>query len=236
MATATISAALRDVALFRELPDEELEALAHQVVQRRYGRNELVFSQGDPGDGLYIVSQGHVSISRQSSDGDELILSVCDPGEYFGDLALFDDEPRSASATTIEGANVLFLSRQAFRAFIEAHPSVLFTCLAVIVRQLRRLTDLADEIALLDVRSRLARRLLHLADQGVVATDEAVGGQTRTSFRITQQQLASMMGATRESVNKHLNSFVDEGIIRLEHGHIRILNRERLEIYSEGLV
>jgi CRP/FNR family transcriptional regulator/CRP/FNR family cyclic AMP-dependent transcriptional regulator len=235
MTTGIIGTALHEVSLFRELPDEELNALARQVVQRRFGRNELIFSQGDPGDGLYVVSQGHVSISRQSADGDELILSVSEPGEYFGELALFDDEPRSASATSIDDAVVLFLSRQAFRAFLEAHPSAVFTCLAVIVRQLRRLTDLADEIALLDVRSRLARRLLHLAEQGVVETGEGSKQQRRTSLRITQQQLASMVGATRESVNKHLNSFVDEGAIRLEHGHIRILDPARLEELSEGL-
>jgi CRP-like cAMP-binding protein len=236
MATMTIGSALRDVAMFRQLPEQELEALSRQLIQRRYGRHEVIFSQGDPGDGLYIVLDGHVSITRQSIDGDELILTVCEPGEYFGELSLFDGEPRSAGATAIDESTLLVLSRSAFRAFIEDHPGALFFCLEVIVRQLRRVTELVDEIALLDVRSRLARRLLRLAEQGVVETGGERGRRGQRSFRITQQQLASMTGATRESVNKHLNSFVDEGMIRLERGYIRILDPERLERCSEGLV
>ncbi len=236
MVSATIRAALRDVALFNELSDEELAVLGSQVVERHFGRNEIIFSGGDPGDGLYIVTGGHVSISRQSEDGDELILAMHEPGEYFGDLALFDQEPRSASATAIDDCTVLFLSRAAFREFLRAHPSAVFTCLEVIVRQLRRLTDLADEIALLDVRSRLARRLLRLAEQGVVDIGDSAKHGAASSFRITQQQLASMTGATRESINKHLNSFADEGIIRIEHGRIRIFDEQRLRRYSTGRI
>jgi CRP-like cAMP-binding protein len=232
----TIEAAaptLRNVALFRELPDEELDTLARQVVRREYARNEMIFSQGDRGDGLYVLSAGHVGISRQSPHGDELIIAVSEPGEYFGELALFDDEPRSATAIAIDDCAVLFLSRSAFRSFLEAHPWAVLTCLQFVVRQLRRCTDLVDELALLDVRSRLARRLIRLSEQGVV---DSPGEAPRSSFRITQQHLANMTGATRESVNKHLNSFVDEGIIRLERGHIHILDMDRLERCSVGLV
>jgi CRP-like cAMP-binding protein len=182
------------------------------------------------------VAEGHVGISRQNPDGDELMLAVYEPGEYFGELALFDEQPRSASAVAIDDTTLLFLSRAAFREFLESHPSAVFTLLEGTARLLRRLTDLADEIALLDVRSRLARRLLRLADQGVVETGEGPRRRMQSSFRITQQQLANMTGATRESVNKHLNSFVDDGIIRLERGHIRILDPDRLEAASEGLV
>lgn len=225
--------ALREVDLFRHLPEAELATLARQVVNRPYARNTLVFSQGDEGDGLYIVASGHVSINRANADGNELILAVYEPGESFGELALFDDEPRSASVVSIDDSSLLFLSRGAFRSFLKAHPDALFVCLQAVVRQVRRLTDLADEIALLDVRGRLARRLLRLAEQGVVST-ETSGRRSRTgSFRITQQQLASMTGATRESVNKHLNLFVAEGIIRMDRGHIRILDLEALATVSD---
>jgi CRP-like cAMP-binding protein len=224
--------ALRAVPLFQQLLEQELDVLAAQVVQRHYARHELIFSQGDPGDGLYVVASGHVSIGRQAADGDELILAVCEPGEYFGELALFDQEPRSASAIAIDECMTLFLSRSAFRAFLQSRPATVFACLEAIVRQLRRLTDLADEIALLDVRSRLASRLLRLAEQGMVRTGG--GGKPADTFRITQQQLASMTGATRESVNKHLNAFVDEGMIRLERGYIHIVDPEGLQDCSQG--
>jgi CRP/FNR family transcriptional regulator len=235
MVTESVGDALREVSLFRDLAPHELATLAHQVVRKEFGRNEMIFSQGDRGDGLYFVASGHVSISRQNPNGDELILAMYVPGEYFGELALFDEEPRSASATAIEECSVLFLARSAFRSFLGTHPAALLTCLEVIVGQLRRCTDLADEIALLDVRSRLARRLLRLAQQGVVESERTVPGST-ASYRITQQQLANMMGATRESVNKHLNGFVDEGIIRLERGHIHILDEKKLEACSIGLI
>ena len=220
------SEVLREVALFHGLGTGDLEALARQVAERRYNRGELIFSQGDPGDGLYIVMRGHVGIRRQNLEGDELLLSVVEPGEYFGELALFDEEPRSATAVALEPCNTLFLSRAAFRAFLEQHPPAMVACMAYVIRQLRRCTDLADEIALLDVRRRLARRLLRLADQGVVG---------ESGPRLTQQQLADMTGATRESVNKHLNALVDEGIVRLDHGHVLILDRQALELYAESV-
>jgi CRP/FNR family transcriptional regulator len=235
MVADSVREALQAVALFRDLGGDELDLLSRQVVRRDFSRNELIFSQEDLGDGLYIVASGHVSITRQNPNGDELILAMYTPGEYFGELALFDEEPRSAGATAVDECSVYFLSRQAFRAFISAHPAALLLCLEVIVGQLRRCTDLADEIALLDVRSRLARRLLRLAKQGVVESDRMQPGSP-ASYRITQQQLANMMGATRESVNKHLNGFVDEGMIRLERGHIHILDFKKLEACSIGLI
>ena len=233
MAVDSTSSALRAVALFRDLSDEHLNGLARQVVRRRYSRNELIFSQGDPGDGLYILIEGHAGITRQNPDGDELILTLHEPGEYFGELALFDREPRSASAVAIEACSVLFLGRDAFRTFLQGHPEALLVCLEVMSGLLRRCTDLADEVALLDVRSRLARRLLRLAQQGVVEAGDSV---PVGPFHITQQQLANMLGATRESVNKHLNALVDERIIRLERGHIRILDMSRLEACAAGQV
>jgi CRP/FNR family transcriptional regulator len=235
MVTESVSDALREVSLFQDLAPVELETLSHQVVRKDYSRNELIFSQEDRGDGLYIIASGHVSITRQNPNGDELILAMYIPGEYFGELALFDDEPRSASASAIDECSLYFLSRSAFRSFLGTHPAALLTCLEVIVGHLRRCTDLADEIALLDVRSRLARRLLRLAKQGVVESERSQPGGA-TSYRITQQQLANMMGATRESVNKHLNGFVDEGIVRLERGHIHILDVKKLEACSIGLI
>jgi CRP/FNR family transcriptional regulator len=225
--SGTTSPILRRVALFRDLPEAELTDLARHMTRREFGRNELIFSQGDPGDGFYIVTEGRVRITRENASGNEVIMTLHEPGEYFGELALFDDEPRSASATAEERTGVLFLSRSVFRQFLEEHPRALYSCLQVIVRQLRRCTDLVDELALMDVRSRLARRLLSLGEAGVLQGPDG-------SFRLTQQHLASMTGATRESVNKHLNMLVDEGVVEVLRGRIRILNREALEDYAVG--
>ena len=231
--TRMIVAALKTVALFGGLPEAELEVLSRQVVRKRYARNEVIFPQGARGEGLYIVVQGHVIISRQGPQGDELILALCEPGEYFGELALFDQAPRSASAVALDDCGVLFLSRAVFQRFLQAHPAALWTCLAVLVAQLRRLTELADEMALLDVRRRLARRLLRLAEQGVVGTDPA--RPTGRPVRITQQHLAKMTGTTRERANKQLQAFAAEGLIRLERGCVHIVDRARLAACGEGL-
>src|SRR5689334_1977139 len=107
--TRMIVAALRAVPLFAALTEVELEALAGQIVRRRVTRNEMIFGQGDAGDGLYVVVNGLVGISRQGPDGDELLLALCEPGDYFGDLALVDGAPRSASAVALENCALLFL-------------------------------------------------------------------------------------------------------------------------------
>jgi CRP/FNR family cyclic AMP-dependent transcriptional regulator len=234
LAAVNIVEALRAVSLFRDLREDELEALARQAVIRRYGRNEEIFPQADRGDGMYVVVSGHVSIARQNPDGDELIFGLYEAGEYFGELAIFDDKPRAAGATSIDDSTLLFLSRDNFRAFINSHPLVLWTYIEIVVAQLRRCTDLADDVALLDVRSRLARRLLRLAGEGMIDGDSSSRGR-RDSFRITQQQLANMTGATRESVNKHLSTFVAEGLVRIDRGRISLLDTERLDEISVGM-
>src|SRR5450759_403679 len=194
MATDTRTSVLRDVALFRGVPEDELDALARRLLVRQYTRNQLIFSHGDPGDGLYIVVKGHVSISRQNPDGDELIFGLCEPGEYFGELSLFDGEPRSATATSVDDSSIFFLPRGAFREFLTGHPGAVLKCLEVVVGQLRRCTELADEVALLDVRSRLAKRLLRLSEEQPI---EGGNGAREQGLRVTQQQLANMLGATR---------------------------------------
>lgn len=221
--------ALRDLALFRGLTEDELTVLAGNMARRQCRRGAIVFSRGDPGDGLYVILRGHVSIQRQSVEGDELIVAVCEAGEYFGELALFDDEPRSATAVAMDSCTMGFISRTSFRSFLRTHPEAMLTCIEYVIRQLRRCTDLVDEIALLDVHRRLARRLLRLEDQGVIGS----GGANTDMPRMTQQQIADMTGATRESVNKHLNALVDEGIIRLRHGQIEILDRAKLQAAAE---
>lgn len=230
IAVESAQSALTMVALFGQLPENELEELTRQIQQQEFTRGELIFSQGDPGDGLYILTRGRVAISRRGPDGDELILALCEPGDHFGELALFDDEPRSAGAAAVESSRVLFLGRATFRAFLETHPAAVLLCLESIVQQFRRCTDLVDEIALLDVRGRLASRLLKLGEQAPVHSSGSNG-----HFRITQQQLASMIGTTRESVNKHLGALVDEGIISLDGGRVHILDAAALRKYSAKL-
>lgn len=232
--TRTIVAALRAVPIFATLTEAELEALAGQVVRRRVSRNEVIFGQGDAGDGLYVVVSGHVGINRQGSDGNELLLALCEPGEYFGDLALVDGAPRSATAVAFEDCALLFLGSAAFRSVLEAHPAALWRCLQGVIGQLRRLTEVADDIALVDVRHRLAHRLLRLADQGLLEVQGNGAAAVRRPVRITQQQLADMTGATRERVNKQLQAFEAEGLIALKQGRVRIVDPAGLKACDDS--
>ncbi len=232
--TRRIVAALQGVRLFEGLPEADLVALAQQVVRRRVARHDVIVAQGDPGDGLYVVARGLVGISRQSSDGDELLLTLCEPGDYFGDLALIDEAPRSATATAFEEGLLLYLPRRAFRQVLEAHPTALWRLLEALAALVRRVTETADDIALVDVRHRLAHRLLRLADQGLIAQEGSPESGMRHPIRITQQHLANMTGATRESVNKQLQAFAAEGLITLEQGQVRIRDRVGLEACGTG--
>jgi CRP/FNR family cyclic AMP-dependent transcriptional regulator len=232
----TIATALRGVALFHELPEANLQELTRQVVRRRVARDEEVFAQGDTGDGLYVVASGLIGIVRQSPEGDELLLALYEPGESFGELALIDGAPRSASAVALEASTLLVLPRAAFRATLDTHPTALWRCLEAVVRQLRRLTDVADDIALVEVRRRLAHTLLRLADRGVVETAGHPPEQGRRPVRLTQQHLANMTGTTRESVNKQLQAFAAEGLIALEQGRVRVVDRAGLETRGDGVL
>lgn len=230
----TIAMALRGVALFHELPETDLQVLARQVVRRRVARDEEVFAQGDAGEGLYVVTAGLVGIVRQSLEGDELLLTLYEAGESFGELALIDGAPRSATAVALDAGTLLFLPRSAFRATLDAHPTMLWRCLEAVMRQLRHTTNIADDIALVDVRQRLAHTLLRLADRGVVEVSGQSVERGRRPVRITQQHLANMIGATRESVNKQLQAFAAEGLIALEQGRVRVMDRAGLEAGDDG--
>lgn len=229
-----ITAALRGVSLFGTLPEAALYGLACQVVRRRLGRDEVVFLQGDAGDGLYVVETGLVGIMRQSVEGDELLLALCEPGDVFGELALIDGAPRSATAMALEAGALLVLPRAAFRATLDAHPAALWRCLEAVVAQLRRLTAVADDIALADVRARLAHALLRLADRGVIEAADRAPERGLRRVRLTQQHLANMTGTTRESVNKQLQALAAEGLIALEQGRVRVLDRAGLEACGDG--
>ena len=222
---AAASAALGRVPLFRALPDAELLALARTARLRRFRRGEVIFHQGDPGDALFIVSQGRVKISLPSDAGDEAILATLRAGDFFGELALLDGAPRSASATALEPTETLVVPRERFRDAIETVPGFRDALFELLARELRRLTTHVEELHFLDMTGRLAARLARLAEeQGNAAPD----GSMRLDGPYTQADLASMVGSTRQSVNKLLGMFAADGLLRLERDAIVVLDLEGL--------
>ena len=220
-----VVAALARCPLFAGLGEEDLVGLAREMRTRRFRRGEVLFHQGDPGEALFVVTSGAVKISLPSEEGDEAIIATVNAGDFFGELALLDGAPRSATATALEPTETLALARPRFRELIAGEPALRDALLAALAEELRRLTTHVQELHFLDITGRLAARLTHLAaSQGTVAADGAV----RLDARLTQSDLASMIGATRQSVNKLLGIFADDRLIRLERDAIVILDRDGL--------
>lgn len=215
---------LARVTLFEGFSEEDLDHLAASLRRRRYAGGQVIFARGDPGASLYIVQEGTVKISLASPDGKEFVLAVLGPGEFFGELALLDDEPRSADAVAQEACQLLLLSRDDFTRFLETRPGVALRLLAVLSRRLRNADQMLQDAFFLDVPARLARVLLELAE----TRGRPEGGGTAIASRLTQAELAGMVGATRESVNRWLGFYQRRGLIRYDRGLITVLRPEEL--------
>jgi CRP/FNR family cyclic AMP-dependent transcriptional regulator len=221
---ATPSVALADVPLFSGLSDEDRALLAQRLRRRRYRHGETLFLRGDPGTFLYIIESGCVKIALTSTEGKEMILAQLGQGDFFGELALLDGLERSADAVVVEDAELLLLGREEFLRHVEKHPRVALHALAVLSRRLRQTDQLVHDAAFFDVPGRLASVILRLGE----TLGRPVAGGVAISRRLTQIELADMIGSSRESVNKWLSFYQRQGIIRSDHGLITILSPERL--------
>jgi CRP-like cAMP-binding protein len=202
---------LRQCALFHVADDAALAQLAGRLRQRRFRRNEVIFHQGDPGDSLHIVDDGSVKITLPSPEGEEAIIATLRQGGFFGELALLDGAPRSATAVALEPTTTLALPRDAFMELLDQDQGLRDALLAGLAHELRRLTGHVEELHFLDLAGRLAMRLSRLARDADPTSDEV-----RLDWPYTQSDLASMIGGTRQSVNKLLSELVAEGLVVLE--------------------
>jgi CRP/FNR family cyclic AMP-dependent transcriptional regulator len=219
--------ALAAVPLFAGLGADGLVDLARGMRVRRFRRGETVFHVGDPGDALFIVMAGSIKITLPADTGDEAILATLRAGDFFGELALLDGAPRSATAVAIEPTETYVLSRDGFRELIATQSQMREALLATLAAEVRRLTNHVEELHFLDITGRLASRLVRLsAESG--ATRLADGG-VRLAGPLTQGDLAAMIGCTRQSVNKLLGLFSDDGFIRLERDRIVVLDLDGLK-------
>lgn len=212
MAVATESDLLERVPLLAALTDADREALARSATRRRYRRGDIIFQKDDPGHSLFIVARGSVRIYLPSAQGADLTLAVLGAGQFFGDLSLLDGRPRSASAGALAETNVVILERGDFAELVSSRPEAAMSVLAVIARRLRETDEMASDLAFLDVGGRLAKKLLDLAaTNGIRRTDGVL-----IDMILTQEELANMIGVTRESVNRNLSLFRRIGLIAKE--------------------
>lgn len=207
------------------LQPQDLDELVRTTRTRLYERGDIIFHKDDPGYTLFIIISGAVKISVSSREGDEIILAILTPGQFFGEMALFDDQPRSADAEAIQPTEVLMVQREDLIRLLERRPRMAITQLLKLLAQRLRATDeLVQDAAFLDIPSRLAKRLLDLAD----AHGQKTQNGTTINLRLTQQDLASMIGARRENVNRALAYYQSRGWLSKEGGHFTILNEPQL--------
>lgn len=218
------NATLRRVPFLAILPDDELAGLAERMRPRQYRAGTIIFHQDDPGTTLHIITGGLVKLVLASPEGREVTVGIVGAGDFFGDLSLLDGGPRSASAVTLEPTETLTLDREPFVAILARHPEVANGLLTTLGNRLRRTDALIQDILFLDLPGRIAKQLLALADERGVRQ----GGGVRIDLRLSQTELASIIGTTRESVNRCLNAFADRGFIAIDRDAITILNREGL--------
>ena len=215
---------LEQCALFAHVEPAGLGILAGAMTRRRFRRNEVIFHQGDPGDSLHVVATGAVKIVLPSPDGEEAIIATLRPGDFFGELALLDGAPHSATATAVEPVETLSLARAPFQQLLDEDRGLRTALLSGLAAELRRLTGQVEELHFLDLAGRLAMRLVRLSRD----RDPDANGQVRLDWPFTQSDLAAMIGGTRQSVNKLLGMFTDDGLIRLERDRIVVLNLDGL--------
>ena len=211
--------ALRRVPLFAELSDAEIDRVAELARERTYPKSSVILFEDDPGDALYVVVTGAVKVVLVGEDGREVILSVLKEGDFFGEMALIDDEPRSAHVIAMEDANLLVLRREDFQNRLREAPGMAVGLLRALSRRLREADDKIGGLVLLDVPGRIARLLLDLADES---------GSAQIEKTLTHQTIAQMIGASRETVSRAMKEFQDAGLIGVERRRITLRDRPEL--------
>ena len=215
---------LATVPLFAALDEATGELLASALTTRAVVRGHVVFSEGDTGDRLFIVMDGKVKISRAALDGRENLLTVLGPGEMFGELSLFDPGPRTATATAVTESTLASLDHDDLRPLLLNEPGVAVQLLRALAQRLRRTNEAMADLVFSDVPGRVAKALLDLAEKFGVEEQDGL----RVTHDLTQEELAQLVGASRETVNKALSDFATRGWLRLEGRTVLLLDRERL--------
>jgi CRP/FNR family cyclic AMP-dependent transcriptional regulator len=219
-----VESVLARAPLFAALDAESSAALEAMLTSRTLERGHVVFREGDTGDRLFLVLEGKVKISRAAADGRENLLAVLGSSEMFGELSLFDPGPRTATVTTVTEATLASLDHDDLRPLLTERPGVAVQLLQALAQRLRRTNEAMADLVFTDVPGRVAKALLDLADKFGVA--EADG--TRVRHDLTQEELAQLVGASRETVNKALSEFAHRGWLRIEGRSVLLLDPERL--------
>jgi len=221
----SLNQALAAIPLFSDLAEEQLSLVSHYLKRFTFDEREVIVKRDSPGDALFIIVAGKVKVSYVEEE-DETIIAVLSPGDFFGELSIIDGEGRSADVSAVEQTEVLILSATDFKQCLDTMPAIAFSLLKEIAGRLRRSTTWIRVLSSQDVYGRIAQQLLSLSD--LHGTDMPDGGR-RINLRLTQNDLAGIVGASRESVNKALGYFKQKSWVTVDTSyHITVFNREAL--------
>ena len=203
---------LRTVPIFSELSDEDISSLAHLALRKRYPKDTVVFFENEEGDFFFTILEGRIKVTILGDDGREVILSVLGPGDFFGEMALLDNEPRSATAIAVEESELLSLHRSDFQSVLNDNKSITSALIRVLSARLRRANHQISTLALLDVYGRVARVIVDMArEEGKRLRDGRIAFR-----RATHQEIANRIGTTRETVTRMLKDLERQGLIHVE--------------------
>lgn len=219
-----VNEVLRKAPLFEALDEEDTGALRSSVSEVRLGRGQTLFNEGDEGDRLYVILSGKVKLTRTAMDGRENLLGVLGPSEMFGELSLFDPRPRTASAVAVTDSVLAGLGHDDLRPFLSSRPHVSLQLLKALAARLRRTNDVMADLVFTDVPGRVAKALLELADKFGKEGEDGL----HVHHDLTQEELAQLVGASRETVNKALAEFALRGWLRIEAKAVVLLDVERM--------
>ncbi|OBF16371.1 Crp/Fnr family transcriptional regulator [Mycobacterium sp. ACS4331] len=210
--------------IFQGVAPDAVAALARSLEPAVYPRGHTVFREGEPGESLFIITSGKVKIGRRTPDGRENLITLMGPADMFGELALFDPGPRTSTVTTLTEVEVVIMDHAALRSWIRDRPHIAEQLLRVLARRLRRTNDSLSDLIFTDVPGRVAKQLLDLAKRFGVRDGESL----RVDHELTQEELAQLVGSSRETVNKALSDFVQRGWIRRQGKTVFIDDAARL--------
>ena len=216
---------LKKVPLLQSLSDTNLEALSLSLRSQRLRKKQALFRKGDEGTALYIIMKGRIKIVLPSKVGEEVILTIFSEGDFLGEMSLLDEKPRSADAVAMEESEVYVLNRTDFLSFLQKNGDAIKCVLSCLSERLRKTDDLLEDASFLTVSARVAKKLIELGREFGVKDKDVV----RIGLRLTQQDMADLVGTTRESINKELRILRERGLVSTEGDYIQLLDLERLK-------
>ncbi|AKV59268.1 MULTISPECIES: CRP-like cAMP-activated global transcriptional regulator GlxR [Corynebacterium] len=219
-----VQAILARAGIFQGVDPDAVAALIADMETVTFPRGTTIFDEGEPGDRLYIIVDGKVKLARHAPDGRENLLSVMGPSDMFGELSIFDPGPRTSSAVCVTEVTAATMNSTMLKQWIDTHPEISQQLLRVLARRLRRTNASLADLIFTDVPGRVAKTLLQLANRFGMQE----GGALRVNHDLTQEEIAQLVGASRETVNKALATFAHRGWIRLEGKSVLIVDTEHL--------